>query len=187
MISIQYINRELDEERSSAHENSSNAELLALWASAKQVYIDKTSSWTEYVALWLWFTSTVCKPAVSIDISPRILSSPAPATRCLFAINNSVSMWNAPNNAKYFGHANSGYFDWIILQRTYIGWSEQSTAVTWWKFKVSAYSIHSSIRWCCTSGVCTTSFNNGKIELLEGVRVGTRFFLHNTSSTRVQQ
>ena len=30
MISIQYINLELDEERSRTHENSSNAELLAL-------------------------------------------------------------------------------------------------------------------------------------------------------------
>ena len=30
MISIQYINLELDEERSSAHENSSNVELIAL-------------------------------------------------------------------------------------------------------------------------------------------------------------
>ena len=38
MISIQYLNIELDEERCSAHENS-NTELLTLWASFKQVYI----------------------------------------------------------------------------------------------------------------------------------------------------
>ena len=44
MISIQYINIELDEERFSAHENSSNAELLALRVSFKQLYIDKTDS-----------------------------------------------------------------------------------------------------------------------------------------------
>ena len=44
MISIQYINTELDEERFSAHENSSNAELLALRVSFKQLYIDKTDS-----------------------------------------------------------------------------------------------------------------------------------------------
>ena len=29
------------------------------------------------------------------------------------------------------------------------------------------YSIQSFIRWCCMSGVCTTSFNNRKIELFE--------------------
>ena len=99
MISIQYINTELDEERFSAHENSSNAELLALRVSFKQLYIDKTDSWTEYLALWIWFTSTVavCRPAVSIDVSSRILSSPIAVTRCLFAINNSVSIWSAPN------------------------------------------------------------------------------------------
>ena len=44
MIITQYINIELDEERSSAHENSSNMELLALRASFKQVYIDTTDS-----------------------------------------------------------------------------------------------------------------------------------------------
>ena len=42
----------------------------------------------------LWFTSTVtlCRPALSIDVSPRILSSPAPAITCPFSINNSFSM-----------------------------------------------------------------------------------------------
>ena len=40
MISIQYLNIELDEERSSAQKNSSNTELLASWASFKQVYIN---------------------------------------------------------------------------------------------------------------------------------------------------
>ena len=53
MISIQYINLELDEERSSAHENSSNVELIALWASSRQVYIDTADSWTEYLVLWI--------------------------------------------------------------------------------------------------------------------------------------
>ena len=49
MISSQYKNLELDEELSSTHENSSNAELLALWASFMQVYIDTIDSWTEYI------------------------------------------------------------------------------------------------------------------------------------------
>ena len=40
MISTQYINIELDEERFSTHKYSSNTELLALWASFKQVYTD---------------------------------------------------------------------------------------------------------------------------------------------------
>ena len=169
MISIQYLSIWLDEEHSSAHENSGNTELVALWA----------YSWTEYLALWIWFTSTVavCRPAVSTEVSPRISSSPAPATRCPFAINNSFSMWSAPNKAEYFGYANFGYFHWIILLRTHIGWSEQSAAVTCWGFKMFVYSMQSFIRWCCKSGVCTTSFKNGKMELFEGVGVGIRFFL----------
>ena len=36
----------------------------------------------------------------------------------------------------------------------------------------------------CMSDVCTTSLNNVKMELFEGVGVSTSF-LHNTSSTRV--
>ena len=48
MISIQYLNIELDEERSSAHENS-NTYLLTLWASFKQVYIS-----TIDVSLYQW-------------------------------------------------------------------------------------------------------------------------------------
>ena len=39
------------------------------------------------------------------------------------------------------------------------------------------YSMQSFIRWCCILGVCTTSFNNGKMELFEGVGAGTCFFL----------
>ena len=36
--------------------------------------IDKRDSWTDYLALWIWFTSTVavCIPATSIDALPRI-------------------------------------------------------------------------------------------------------------------
>ena len=104
-----------------------------------------TDSWTECLALWIWFTSTVtvCRPAVLIDVSTRISSSPVPTTRCPFAINNSVSMWSAPSKAKYFGNANSGYFHWITLQRTYISWSEQSIVVTCWEFKVFAHSVQS--------------------------------------------
>ena len=144
-------------------------ELLALWAFFKQVYIDTTDSWMEYLALWIWFTSTVviCRPAVSMDVSPRISSSPvSPATRYPFRINNSFSMWSTPNKAKYFEYANSEYFHWIILLKAYIGWSEQSTAVTCWGFKVFVYSIQSFIRWCCMSSICATSFSNGKMELL---------------------
>ena len=63
----------------------------------------------------------VCTPAASIDASPRILSSPVPATSCPFAINNSFAMWSAPNKAKYFGNANSEYSDYIILLEAYIG------------------------------------------------------------------
>ena len=37
------------------------------------------------------------------------------------------------------------------------------------------------------SGVCVTSFDNEKMELFECEGVGTRFFLHNTRSTRVWQ
>ena len=85
-------------------------------------------------------------------------------------------MWSTPNKAKYFGNANSGYFHWIILLRAYIGWSEQSNPVSSWGFKVFVYSIQSFVRWCCMSGVCATSFNNGKMELFKGVGVGTRFF-----------
>ena len=44
MISIQYLNIRLDEERSSAHEYSSNTELLALRAFFKQMYIGTTDS-----------------------------------------------------------------------------------------------------------------------------------------------
>ena len=95
IICIQYLNIWIDEECSSTHENSGNMELLALWAFFKQAYIDTTDSWMEYLALWIWFTSTmaVYRPAVSIDVSPRISSSPVPATWCLFPINNSFSMW----------------------------------------------------------------------------------------------
>ena len=77
----------------------------------------------EYLALWIWFTSTVavCRTAVSTDLLSRISSSPIPTTRCLFAINDSFSMRSAPNKAKYFGNANSGYFHWIILLRAYSG------------------------------------------------------------------
>ena len=46
--SIQYLNIILDEERSSStQENSGNTELFVLWAPFKQVYIDKTDSWTK--------------------------------------------------------------------------------------------------------------------------------------------
>ena len=77
-----------------------------------------TDSWTECLALWIWFTSTVtvCRPAVLIDVSTRISSSPVPTTRCPFAINNSVSMWSAPSKAKYFGNTNSGYFIGLLCK-----------------------------------------------------------------------
>ena len=48
MISIQYFNMRLDEERSSAHEYSGKT-IIALWASFKQIYVGKTNSWTEFV------------------------------------------------------------------------------------------------------------------------------------------
>ena len=34
----------------------------------------------------------VCRPAVSIDVSPRISSSPVPAASCPITMNNSFSM-----------------------------------------------------------------------------------------------
>ena len=134
-----------------------------MWASFKHVYVDTTDSWTENLTLWIWFSSTVtnCKPAVSIDVSPRMSSSPVPVIRCPFAINNYLAMRSSPNKAKYFANANSGYFHWIILLRVYIGWFEQSTAVTCWGFKVFVFLIQSFIKWRCTSSVCTTTFSNG--------------------------
>ena len=85
--------------------------------------IDKRDSWTDYLALWIWFTSTVavCIPATSIDALPRISSNPVHGTRCPFAINNSFSMWSAPNKEKYFGNPNSEYSHYIILPEAYIG------------------------------------------------------------------
>ena len=44
------------------------------------------------------------------------------------------------------------------------------------RFEVFVFSIQSFVTWCYMSGVCTTSFNKGKIELFERVGVGTRFF-----------
>ena len=85
-------------------------------------------------------------------------------------------LWGAPNKARYFGNANSGYVHWIILLRAYVSWSEQSIAVTCWGLKMFVYSIQSVIRWCCMSSVCIASFNNGKIELFEVLGVGKRFF-----------
>ena len=107
MISIQYLNIRVDEEHSSSYENSSNIEFIALWVFFKHVYIDPTDSGKEYLTSWIWFRPTVvvCKPAVSIHLSPRISCSPAPATRCPFAINSSFTMWSAPNKAKYFVNA----------------------------------------------------------------------------------
>ena len=42
-----------------------------------------------YLDLKIWFTSTVavCKPAVQKDASPRIVSSPVPATSCPFVLS----------------------------------------------------------------------------------------------------
>ena len=124
MISIQYLNMQLDEQRSSTNETSSNAELIASWASFKQVYIDTTDSWKEYLALWIWFTSTVvvCRPDVSIDVLPRIPSIPARATGCSFTINN----FNVKCSKK---SKDFKFFHWIILLKAFIGWSEQWTAV----------------------------------------------------------
>ena len=50
IISIQYLNIQLHEENSSANKYNSNTELLALWASLKQMYISTIDSWTEYLA-----------------------------------------------------------------------------------------------------------------------------------------
>ena len=40
--------------------------------------------WTEHLTLWIWITSTVavCRPAVPIDIKPRIFPSPVRDTSC---------------------------------------------------------------------------------------------------------
>ena len=141
MISIQYLNMQLDEQRSSTNETSSNAELIASWASFKQVYIDTTDSWKEYLALWIWFTSTVvvCRPDVSIDVLPRIPSIPAYATRCPFTINNF--------NVKCFKQSKDfKFFHWIILLRASIGWSEQWIAVISRVFKGFMYSMQGFIR-----------------------------------------
>ena len=137
----------------------------------------------------MWFTSAVefYRPAVSINVSPRISSSPVLATRCLFAISNYFPMWRAPNKTKSFGNASSWHFHWITLLRACFGWPQQSNTFSCWGFKLFVYSIQSFIRWCCMSSVCTISFNNGKMELFEDVIVDTRFFRHDTSSMRVYQ
>ena len=83
----------------------------------------------------------VCRPAVSIDVSPRISSSPVPAASCPITMNNSFSMWSTANKAKYFGNWNYRYFHQIILLRAYAGWCKQSTAVFGWGFKIFVYSI----------------------------------------------
>ena len=64
MITIQYLNMRLDEERSSAHEYSNKTELIALWE-FKETYIGKADSQTEYLDLWIWFTFTaaIFRPA----------------------------------------------------------------------------------------------------------------------------
>ena len=123
----------------------------------------------------LWFTSTVtlCRPALSIDVSPRILSIPAPATTCPFSINNSFSMWSAPNKVKYFGNANSGYFHWIFL-RVYIGWPKQSTAVICWGFEVFIFQVN------VPHLLIMEKWNYSIV--LGSAHV---FFLHDTSSMRV--
>ena len=66
MISIQYLNILLEEERSSANDQSSNTELLLFWTFFKQRYIGTADSWTEYLALRIWFTSivAVCRSTV---------------------------------------------------------------------------------------------------------------------------
>ena len=63
MISVQYLNIRLNKEGSSAHEYDGNTVLLA---SFRQMHICTTDSRTEYLALWIRFTSTVavCRPAV---------------------------------------------------------------------------------------------------------------------------
>ena len=61
---------QLGEKCSSTHKNSDNTELIAFWASFKQVYNDTTECWMENLALCIWFKSTVAvrRPAVSIDV-----------------------------------------------------------------------------------------------------------------------
>ena len=133
MISTQYLM--LDEER------SSNAELIASWASFRQVYIDTTDCWMKYLALWIWFTSTVavCRPDVSIDVLPRSPSIPARATKCPFTVNN----FNVKCSKQ---SKDSNFFRWIILLRASIGLSKKSTAATSRGFKVFMYSMQSFIR-----------------------------------------
>ena len=176
MISIQYLNIRLGEERSSAHEISGNRELLALWAIFNNVYIGTTDSLTEDLALWIWFTITVavCWLAVSVDASPRFSCSSASATRCPFAINNSFRIIIL-----------YGYLNWIILQRTYIGLFEQPSARTCWRFKLFVYSIQSFNGWCCMSGVCTNLLIMGKRYYSRVQGLAHILFLHNTSSIRV--
>ena len=60
----------------------------------RHILAQQTVEWSTWFYGWIWFTFTVavCRPAVSTDVSPRILSSPVSATWCPFAINNSFSM-----------------------------------------------------------------------------------------------
>ena len=109
-------------------------------------------------------------------ISPRILSSPVPAIKFLFTINDSCSMGSVSNNAKYIGNANFGYISIRLFCYQHISVDPNNPIITWWRFKVFVYSIQSFIRWCCSSGVCRTSFNNGKMELFKGVGVRKHFF-----------
>ena len=90
VISIQYLNRRLDEERFSTHKNSGSTELFALqvlYITGVYISTQQIVERSTYLALWIWFISivTLCRPAVSIDLSHRISSNPVPATRCPFA------------------------------------------------------------------------------------------------------
>ena len=121
----------------------------------------------EYLTLWIWFTSTVaiCRPAVSIDVSPRIcLVLFLLLGVCFLSII--LSQWKCSKQSNVLWRQIP---DISILLMAHIGWSKQSNAVTCWEFRLFVHSIQSFIRWCCMSGVCTTSFNDGKMELFKRV------------------
>ena len=79
---------------SSAHENSDNTELLAMWVFSNRCILTQQtvgrSTWLYGYGLHL--QCHFVDQLYQLDVSPRISSSPVPATRCPFAINNSFSM-----------------------------------------------------------------------------------------------
>ena len=70
-------------------------------------------------------------------------------------------MRSAPSKTMYIRKRKFQIFplDYSIVERAYIGWYEQPTAVTCEEFKLFVYSVHSFIWWCRISSVFARSFN----------------------------